>query len=87
MTFDHLRQDLRHAIRRLLRAPAFTLVTILTLAQPIVGQTVEVNGRRLEVLGVMPPGMDVVDNHTEIWLPLGLNPANRQNRGKHDLYT
>jgi len=40
-----------------------------------------VNGRRLEVIGVMPAGMDVMDNRTEIWLPLGLNPANRQNRG------
>jgi predicted permease len=54
--------------------------------QPIVGQMVEVNGRRLEVIGVMPAGMDVMDNRTEIWLPLGLNPANRQNRGNHVLY-
>lgn len=52
----------------------------------IVGQTVEVNGLRREVIGVMPPGMDVMDNRTEIWLPLGLNPANRQNRGNHYLY-
>ena len=34
----------------------------------------------------MPPGSDVMDNRTEIWLPLGLNPANRQNRGSHFLY-
>jgi predicted permease len=30
--------------------------------------------------------MDVMDNRTEIWLPLGLNPANRLNRGNHFLY-
>jgi putative ABC transport system permease protein len=54
--------------------------------QPMVGELVEVNGRRLEVIGVMPAGMDVMDNRTEIWLPLGLNPANRQNRGNHFLY-
>ena len=54
--------------------------------RPIVGQTVEVNGRRREVIGIMPPGADVMDNRTEIWLPLGLNPANRQNRGNHFLY-
>ena len=54
--------------------------------QPMVGQTVEVNGLRREVLGIMPPGTDVMDSHTEIWLPLGLNPANRQNRGSHYLY-
>jgi putative ABC transport system permease protein len=54
--------------------------------RPIVGQTVDVNGRPCEVIGIMPPGADVMDNRTEIWLPLGLNPANRQNRGSHFLY-
>jgi putative ABC transport system permease protein len=52
----------------------------------IVGQTVEVNGLPREVIGIMPPGVDVMDNRTEIWTPLGLNPANRQNRGNHFLY-
>jgi putative ABC transport system permease protein len=54
--------------------------------RPIIGQTIQVNGLRREVIGVMPPGMDVADNRTEIWLPLALNPANRQNRGNHFLY-
>lgn len=35
---------------------------------------------------MMLPGADVMDNRTEIWLPLGLNPGNRQNRGSHFLY-
>jgi predicted permease len=47
---------------------------------------VEVNGVRREVIGIMPPGADVMDNRTEIWMPLGLNPTNRQNRGSHFLY-
>jgi predicted permease len=54
--------------------------------QNIIGQTVEVNGLAREVIGVMPPGVDVMDNRTEIWTPLGLNPGNRQNRGSHFLY-
>src|SRR4030095_1195382 len=54
--------------------------------RPMVGQMVEVDGRRREVIGIMPPGADVMDNRTEIWMPLGLNPANRQNRGNHFLY-
>jgi predicted permease len=54
--------------------------------QNIIGQTVEVNGLPREVIGIMPPGIDVMDNRTEIWMPLGLNPANRQNRGSHFLY-
>jgi predicted permease len=52
----------------------------------IIGQMVEINGLRREVIGIMPPGADVMDNRTEIWMPIGLNPNNRQNRGSHFLY-
>jgi predicted permease len=54
--------------------------------RPIVGQSVEIEGYRQQIIGVMARGADVMDNRTEIWLPLGLNPANRQNRGNHYLY-
>src|SRR5262249_46069677 len=54
--------------------------------QPVVGHDVEVNGRAVQIIGVMEPGADLMDNHTEIWLPLGLNRANRQNRSAHYLY-
>jgi predicted permease len=52
----------------------------------IIGQTVDLDGVRREVIGVLPPKVDVMDNHVEVWLPLGLDPANRQNRGSHFLY-
>jgi predicted permease len=52
----------------------------------MIGQTVEVNGARREVIGILPPGTDVMDNRTQIWLPLGLNRANRLNRGSHFLF-
>ena len=52
----------------------------------MVGQAIEVNGVNREVIGILAAGADVMDNHTEIWLPLGLNPSNRQNRGNHVLY-
>src|SRR3954470_8441368 len=48
--------------------------------QPVVGQTVNVDGRLHEILGIMPSGLDVMDNHTAIWLPLGLPAAIRQKR-------
>jgi predicted permease len=54
--------------------------------ETLVGRAVEINGRAREVIGIMPPGADVMDNRTEIWTPLGLNPSNRQNRGSHFLY-
>jgi putative ABC transport system permease protein len=53
--------------------------------EPIVGRTIEVDGRRREVIGIMPPGADVMDLQTAIWLPLGLNPATRNFRGYHVL--
>jgi len=71
-------------------APAIAILSYDTWqtafgGRPIVGQLVEVDGRRCEVIGVMAPGVDVMDNRTEIWLPLGLNPANRA-RAAHVLY-
>jgi putative ABC transport system permease protein len=51
-----------------------------------VGSPVEVNGIRRTVVGIMPPQFDVADQRVEIWNPLVVNPANRQNRGSHFLY-
>ncbi len=48
--------------------------------QDVLGQMVEINGLRRDVIGVLPPGTDVMDNRTEIWMPLGLNPGFRLNR-------
>ncbi len=52
----------------------------------MVGQTMSLNGRSWEVVGIMPPGFDVMDNKVEVWLPLRLDPSNRRNRGNHGLY-
>jgi putative ABC transport system permease protein len=54
--------------------------------QPIVGKMVEVNSLRREVIGIMPPGADVMDMRPEIWLPLGLSPGNLGDRRSHRLY-
>src|SRR5262245_19255221 len=52
----------------------------------LVGRTVEVNGVPRTVVGVMPPQFDLMDRKIEVWIPLVLDPANRQNRGNHFLY-
>ena len=43
------------------------------------------NSRPREVIGIMPPGADVLDIRPEIWLPLGLTPSNRGDRRSHSL--
>jgi putative ABC transport system permease protein len=52
----------------------------------IIGKQIEVQGRKRTVVGVTPAGLDIHDNRTQIWAPLGLDPTNRQNRGSHYLY-
>src|SRR5262245_45471242 len=53
--------------------------------QPIVGTTVLVDGRPHDVIGIMPPDVDLVDSRPEIWLPLGMHRVIRQIRTSHVL--
>src|SRR6185503_11442367 len=53
--------------------------------QDMVGRMIEVDGVTREVIGIMPPGFDVMDHHVELWLPLQLAPAIRQYRASHFL--
>jgi predicted permease len=52
----------------------------------IVGKALMIQGRQRTVLGIMPPGFDIHDSKAQLWMPLGLDPTNRQNRGSHSLY-
>ena len=52
----------------------------------IVGKTAMIQGRQRTILGVMPPGFDLHDAKSQLWIPLGLDPNNRQNRGSHFVY-
>ncbi|HET9423734.1 MAG TPA: ABC transporter permease [Gemmatimonadaceae bacterium] len=52
----------------------------------IIGRQIEVQGLKRTVVGVTPPDLDIHDNRTQIWAPIGLDPTNRQNRGSHGLY-
>jgi putative ABC transport system permease protein len=53
--------------------------------EDVVGQSIEVDGVRHEVIGVMPSGFDLMDHRVELWLPLQLAPAIRQFRASHFL--
>lgn len=53
----------------------------------VIGKQIDVNGTKTTVVGVMPHGFDVHDQGVEIWLPLTLDPAQRQQyRGGHFLF-
>jgi putative ABC transport system permease protein len=54
--------------------------------RPLVGKTVDVDARPYQVIGIMPAGVDLMDSHVEIWLPLGISVTNRQARASHYLY-
>ncbi|MEM8932512.1 MAG: ABC transporter permease, partial [Acidobacteriota bacterium] len=42
--------------------------------EDVLGTSIELDGRSFEIVGVMPPGFDFPDG-TELWLPLGWDPA------------
>jgi putative ABC transport system permease protein len=49
----------------------------------VLGKTVQINGRTTAIVGVMPQGFDYPGNGTQVWTPLGLDPAD-QDRGSHN---
>ena len=53
--------------------------------QPVVGQPVLIDGRQHDIIGIMPHGFDVMDNRTQIWLPIGIHPVIRGLRENHIL--
>lgn len=54
--------------------------------RPLVGEKVEIEGRSHEIVGILPPGADIMDHHTQVWLPLWLHPNMAQQRGAHVLF-
>ena len=54
-------------------------------APKLVGNTILLNGEKYTVIGVMPPGFHYPNRHTELWLPLGLQPEILSRRNSHFL--
>jgi predicted permease len=52
---------------------------------PVVGRSIEVDGRLVQVVGVLERGADLMDTRTEVWLPLGFADRERQARNNHNL--
>lgn len=54
--------------------------------RPVVGESIEIDGRAVEVVGVLPQGADLLDRHPDVWLPLGFGADERLARNNHNLF-
>ncbi len=52
----------------------------------LVGRQIDVDGRRVEVVGVVPRAMDLDDAGIDLWAPLAIDTAQLRPRGNHYLY-
>jgi predicted permease len=46
-----------------------------------IGSTIEMNGRPMRIIGVMPPGFAFPERQTEFWVPTGASEGQRASRG------
>src|ERR1044072_1714267 len=53
----------------------------------VVNRTIQLDGRTMNVVGVMPAGFHFPDRETEVWIPLAFTPdlLEENNRGSHFL--
>jgi predicted permease len=54
--------------------------------QPVLGRRVEINGEPFDIVGIMPPGADLMDRRIELWIPLAFTDAQKRDRGSHNLW-
>ena len=55
--------------------------------ETLVGRVVPINGTPTRIVGIMPPGYDVHDEHIEVYRPLTIDPKTFPSlRGSHFLY-
>ncbi|MGH9160881.1 MAG: ABC transporter permease, partial [Vicinamibacteraceae bacterium] len=60
--------------------------SVFSARDDLLGRTIEIDGVRREVIGIMPPGFDLMDQRVELWLPLQLDlEALRPFRSSHFL--
>ena len=55
-------------------------------APDILGRRLTVDGVQRTVIGVLPPGTDLLDRRVEFWIPLALDPADLPGRGVPQLH-
>ncbi|MEM6705520.1 MAG: ABC transporter permease [Acidobacteriota bacterium] len=53
--------------------------------EDVLGASLEIDGMPTTLVGVLPPNFDIAEERPQLWIPLTLDPANRENRGNHFL--
>ena len=63
------------------------LASRLGLAGRAAGTTIELGRRQVVIVGVMPASFEFPQAGTDVWIPLALRPADRDNHGSRWLHT
>jgi predicted permease len=53
--------------------------------RPILNHQIDIDGRHVEIVGIMARDADVVDYHPDVWLPLGFSTDELRARNNHNL--
>jgi putative ABC transport system permease protein len=49
----------------------------------VVGRTVTLSARRFDIVGVLPPGLEVLNSGTDVWVPMEMGPSARTFPARH----
>jgi predicted permease len=65
---------------------SYTLWRSAFAGRPLVGRQIDIDGRHVEIVGVMPRDADLMDYHPDVWLPLGFTADELRARNNHNLF-
>jgi putative ABC transport system permease protein len=49
----------------------------------VVGRRITLSARRFDIVGVLPPGLEVLNSGTDVWVPMEMGPSSRSFPARH----